>query len=320
MVDPTTLLPRTASAHEALREALSAVEAGHAVAIATVVARRGSSPATPGQKLALTFDTVKRAPIAAVGTVGGGAVEQAVLRTMLDALADPASTPRVHTFRLGASLGMCCGGAADILVEVMRAGAAVLVVGAGHVGLATSKLLAELGFSVTVCDAREPAGGEERTAAARAAGVRFVNAEHDDPEVLSTLGAAPETSAMVVMTHDHQLDQRVVEWALARGFVFVGGVGSRAKAERTRQRLEAKGFAQADIARVRMPVGTPIGARRPLEIAVAIAGELIELRARREGLVRTSPAEPAAESEEAAPAEEGAAPVSSSSPIRAAAR
>jgi xanthine dehydrogenase accessory factor len=80
------------------------------------------------------------------------------------------------------------------------------------------------------------------------------------------------------MTHDHALDQRAIEWGLRSGFAFVGGVGSRAKAERTRARLQAKGFSDADIARVRMPVGADIGARSPEEIAVAIAAELVAFR------------------------------------------
>jgi xanthine dehydrogenase accessory factor len=82
----------------------------------------------------------------------------------------------------------------------------------------------------------------------------------------------------LVMTHDHLLDQRAIEWALSRGFAFVGGVGSRAKAERTRQRLEAKGFSEADRARVRMPIGVDIGARLPDEIAVSIAAEMVAWR------------------------------------------
>ena len=83
------------------------------------------------------------------------------------------------------------------------------------------------------------------------------------------------------MTHDHQLDQAVIEWALGHGFGFVGGVGSRAKAARTRARLEAKGVGEADIARVRMPLGVDIGARSPAEIGVAIAAELVAWRAGR---------------------------------------
>ncbi|NUP12467.1 MAG: XdhC family protein [Polyangiaceae bacterium] len=287
-MDPGSILPRTAGPAEALREALAALEAGHAAAVATVVERRGSAPATPGQKLALVWNARTNEALRAVGTVGGGAIEQAVVRFMLDALADPTSQPKVHTFRLGPSLGMCCGGSADILIEVMRPGCGVLLVGAGHVGLATARLVAELGFSVVLVDARDSAADPARISELVARGVRFIGAEHDDPEVLEALASPTSSSALVVMTHDHALDQRVVEWALTRGFAFVGGVGSRAKAERTRQRLRAKGVAEADVERVKMPVGTAIGARRPLEIAVAIAGDLIEFRARREQLVRGS--------------------------------
>ncbi len=286
-MDPTSVLPRTAAPEVALREALDALARGAPVAIATVIERRGSSPATPGQKLALALDRPAGAVTLAVGTVGGGAVEQAVVRLMLESLRAPAPpAPKVHTFRLGPSLGMCCGGAADILVEVLSPPLGAVVYGAGHVGLETAHLLAHLGFAVTLADAREGAIEAARTERARASGVITMLAEHDDPE----LGAIPPaTSALLVMTHDHQLDQRVLEWGLTRGFAFVGGVGSRAKAERTRQRLEARGFSAEDIARVRMPIGVPIGARRPAEIAVAIAAELVSFRAAREGLVRSAP-------------------------------
>ena len=273
-----------------LRAALEAHAMGRAVAIATVVSRQGSSPATPGQKLAIApGDEAREASPLAVGTVGGGAVERAVITAMTDAIADSTTAPRVHTFRLGASLGMCCGGSAEILIEVLRPGLAVLLVGAGHVGVATARLLAGLEFAVTLIDGRTVATAPERVAELAKLGVRVENAEHDDPEVTSWLGVSPAAAACVVMTHDHQLDQRVIEWALASNFAFVGGVGSRAKAERTRQRLEAKNIDADARARVRMPVGLDIGARRPTEIALAIAAELVKLRSQREGLVRSAP-------------------------------
>ena len=278
--------PRGAPPEEALREALEALEGGRPVVLATVIARHGSAPSTPGQKLALVATA---AGPRAVGTVGGGAVEHAVLRAMVTALDAPEGQPRTETFRLGPSLGMCCGGSATILLEPLRPSIAVLVVGAGHVGTETGPLLARLGFRVTLVDAREEAAGEGRGAplAGESPGaLRVVCAEHDDPEVLAGLGAPPERSFCVVMTHDHQLDQAVIEWAIGRRFAFVGGVGSRAKAARTRERLRAKGVAEEDVERVRMPVGLDIGARRPAEIAVAVAGELVRLRAEREGLAR----------------------------------
>lgn len=278
--------PRSAAPEEVLREALEALARGRTVALATVIARHGSAPSTPGQKLAVVAG---EDGLSAVGTVGGGAVEHAVLRAMVASLDGDEGHPRTETFRLGPSLGMCCGGSATILLEPLRPSIAVLIVGAGHVGTETAPLLARLGFRVTLADAREEAAGEGRAAplAGDATGaLRVVCAEHDDPEVLAGLGAPPERSFCVVMTHDHQLDQAVIGWALSRGFAFVGGVGSRAKATRTRERLRARGVDEAQIARVRMPVGVDIGARRPAEIAIAVAAELVRVRAEREGLVR----------------------------------
>jgi xanthine dehydrogenase accessory factor len=291
--DLPTLLPRTAPPHEALRAALDALDQGARVVLASVVARHGSTPSTPGQKLALLDERT------AVGTIGGGAVERAVIARMLEARGDPRAIPRLEAFRLGASLGMCCGGSVEILIEPMDPLLHVLVVGAGHVGVFTAPLLAAAGFRVTLCDGREAAADPARLASfsappvegALVEPVRVVHADHDDPAVRRALPASLRRSALLVMTPDHQLDQAVVEWALAQGFGFVGGVGSRAKAARTRARLEARGVSAADVARVRMPVGLDIGARSPAEIGVAIAGELIAWRASLSELPSKPPAE-----------------------------
>jgi xanthine dehydrogenase accessory factor len=291
MADPPPILPRTAPPHEVLRAALDALDRGTRVLLASVVARHGSAPSTPGQKLALFHDGELRA----VGTVGGGAVERAVLDRMVQALDDLRAVPSVETFRLGASLGMCCGGSVDILVEPMSPLVHALVVGAGHVGVFTAPLLAAVGFRVTLCDSREEAADPARLAAFAAAPVlegsllapepvRVVHADHDDPETLRGLPPSSlSRAALVVMTHDHQLDQTVIAWALGKGFGFVGGVGSRAKAVRTRERLQAKGVPEVDVDRVRMPIGVDIGARTPAEIGVAIAGELVSWRSALDG-------------------------------------
>lgn len=233
--------------------------------MATVLERHGSAPGTPGQKLFLGADGT------CVGTVGGGAIEREVLSALRGILDDEGAKHDVREFKLGPELGMCCGGRLRVLVEPMAALVPCLVVGGGHVATATAPLLAKVGFAVTVVDARD-AWGEE----GRIPGVRCVTGEFDE------VGATVDPrGACLVMTHDHQLDQRVVEWALRRGFAYVGGVGSRAKAERTRQRLEAKGFSEADRARIRMPIGVDVGARLPDEIAVAIAAEMIAWNKRR---------------------------------------
>jgi xanthine dehydrogenase accessory factor len=255
--------PEPVGALRVLEVAVDRARRGVRGALATVLARHGSAPGTPGQKLLLTDDG------ACVGTVGGGAVEREVLAVLRSMLADGrAAKHELRSFALGAELGMCCGGSLDVLVEPIEALVPVLLVGGGHVATACAPLLAKLGFAVTVVDARDAWGKEGRLE-----GVTCVVGDYDD--VGRTI---PDHAGVLVMTHDHALDQEVIEWALRRGFAFVGGVGSRAKAKRTRDRLAHKGFPEADTSRVRMPIGVDVGARLPEEIAVAIAAEMIAWR------------------------------------------
>jgi xanthine dehydrogenase accessory factor len=257
--------PRTAPLTEVLEAAASCAAAGIRGAMATVLDRHGSAPGTAGQKLYLAADGT------CLGTVGGGAVEHAALEALEAMIADPRAKHAVREFKLGAELGMCCGGRVELLFEPIEGIVPCLVIGGGHVGTATGPLLSKVGFAVTIVDAREGWGDEQRGLH----GVTCMNGEFD--EVARDF---EPRGVCIVMTHDHQLDQRAIEWALTRNFAFVGGIGSRAKAERTRQRLEAKGFSEADRARVRMPIGVDIGARSPDEIAVSIAAELVAWRKR----------------------------------------
>lgn len=215
-------------------------------------------------------------------------MERAVLRSMAELLAAPAPLPRTDRFRLGPSLGMCCGGSGDMLLEPMTPAHHVLIVGAGHVGVFTAPLLASLGFSVTLCDARDSAANPARLPQDKpeTTPIEVLCAEHDDPVVRQALPSDLGRVAALVMTHDHQIDQAAIEWAIGAGFAFVGGVGSRAKAAKTRARLEAKGVSAEDVGRVRMPLGVDIGARTPAEIGVAIAAEIVAWRASMTGLVR----------------------------------
>ncbi len=231
-------------------------------AMATVMERHGSAPSTPGQKIWVGSDR------SCVGTVGGGAVEREIMAALLDMAGRADAKHEVRSFKLGAELGMCCGGQVVALLEPIHGLVACLIVGGGHVATASAPMLARVGFAVTVCDAREEWGKEGRIP-----GVRTIVGDHDEVGM-----EIPTSGAFLVMTHDHSLDQAAIEWALRRGFAFVGGVGSRAKAQRTRDRLAAKGFSEADIARVRMPLGVSIGARVPDEIAVSVAGEMIAWR------------------------------------------
>ncbi|GAC1351653.1 MAG: XdhC/CoxI family protein [Polyangiales bacterium] len=258
--------PRAADIADVLQAASTASGTGDRVVLATVLDRRGSAPSTAGQKLVLTESGI------ALGTVGGGAIEREVLMAMQRWLHDEESEGRaakVTTFKLGPSLGMCCGGGVDILIESIPTSPPVLLVGGGHIGTALSTLLAQSGFAVTLCDERE-SWLCQRQVDAR---VRCIEGD------FAFAGKSTSKRGMArTMTHDHQLEQRVIEWALLERFACVGGVGSRAKIAKTRARLLAKGHSEEDAQRVRMPLGLDIGARTPFEIAISIVAELIAWR------------------------------------------
>lgn len=258
-------VPHGAEPTEVLRVASDRAESGARVILATVLARRGSTPSTPGQKLLLADDGT------CVGTIGGGAIEHEALAAMRAMLDDSGAEPsRIQTYKLGVELGMCCGGSVDVLFEVLQGAIPALVVGGGHIGAIVAPLLSRSGFVVTLVDDRDGVVAEGLDA-------RLERIQGDFETVGRTVR---RTGAVLTMTHDHQLDQRVIEWALREKFAFVGGVGSRAKLARTRARLEAKSFPPEDLARIRMPLGVDIGARSPHEIAIAIVAELIAWRRR----------------------------------------
>lgn len=254
--------------------------AGGRAAVVTVVHTSGSTPRAPGARMIVHPDG------ALEGTVGGGRLEHEAIAEARRALED--GRPRFQEHNLTQELGMCCGGRVALFIEVLGGQPPLIVFGAGHVGAALTRMAAQAGFVVHVADEREELLTPERLFEARA-----LHDDLDDP----ALPFGPGTFVMVT-THDHALDQRLVEKALGRPFRWLGLIGSRRKAELTRQRLKARGFAPELIARVRTPVGLAIGAETPEEIAVSILAELI---AARRGALPEAPDRPGLETKARGP-------------------
>jgi xanthine dehydrogenase accessory factor len=85
-------------------------------------------------------------------------------------------------------------------------------------------------------------------------------------------------SYIVIVTRGHLNDEHVLALSLKTDAGYIGMIGSRSKREGVYRNLRAKGFTDADIARVYSPIGIPIGADTPEEIAVSIAAEMIKAR------------------------------------------
>jgi xanthine dehydrogenase accessory factor len=248
--------------------------AGRPAVLVTVLRAEGSTPREAGAKMVVT-------PAGITGTIGGGHLELTVIeeaRGLLERAArgEDVSTPVVRELALGPSLGQCCGGRTTVLLEpVLPVRWNVAVFGAGHVGKALMKLLADLPCAVTWIDPRP----EELPAAAPAPSVRCVLAETPVDEVAEL----PSGADVVVMTHSHALDLELVDAVLRRPDLrYLGLIGSRTKRARFLQRLEARGRTPEELARLTCPIGVAgITGKDPAVIAVAVAAELLQVQAPR---------------------------------------
>lgn len=162
----------------------------------------------------------------------------------------------------------------DFYVEPICRAGKVYLFGGGHVGRALVPVLAMLGFPVVVFDNREALAKKENYPAARE--VIFGDFGRIYEKVTLT-----ENDYAVIMTPGHHADFEILAQVLQSEASYIGCIGSKHKVAKTRELLLARGFADADIARIHSPIGLPILAETPEEIAVSIAAEMIEHRAKR---------------------------------------
>jgi xanthine dehydrogenase accessory factor len=219
------------------------------------------------------------------GTIGGGAVEHRVRAAALEVIAT--TRPQTLDVSLTRELGMCCGGSMTIFIEALRVRPPLIVFGAGHVGQAICRVAATAGFDVSVADPRDELLVPERFPDAS------LLVEDYESSDLRRLPFGPD-AFVVVATHDHQVDQALVERVLAQPFRWAALVGSRRKALLTRERCRNKGIADEAIDRLRCPAGLDIGAETPEEIAVSIVAEMVQVRRTAEAAERVTRALPAA--------------------------
>lgn len=149
----------------------------------------------------------------------------------------------------------------------------IAIFGGGHCGQALATQMALLGYDVLLLETRAavvPSGSSQGSAI-------IVSLVEDFRQAAEEIELAEQT-AVVVMTTDFPNDVRALEGALRRPFPFCGVMGSEAKLEEIRARLDALGFGPEDLARLVAPVGLPIGSHTPPEIAVSVAAQILSRR------------------------------------------
>jgi xanthine dehydrogenase accessory factor len=134
----------------------------------------------------------------------------------------------------------------------------------------------DVGYNVTIVDAREPFARSRRFSRNADVVVDWPDRYLDGVE----LGAR---DAVLVFTHDPKFDEPALVGALDTDAGYVGALGSRRTHEMRVERLRAAGVGEDEIARIHAPCGLDIGARTPSETAVSILAEVIAVRTGRSG-------------------------------------
>jgi xanthine dehydrogenase accessory factor len=246
---------------------------GTPAALAIIVAAFGSTPQKTGAKMLVKADG------STVGTVGGGTVEAQVTRAAGEVM--HSGTPRLLDLELTEDSGYLCGGHLRIYLEPVTAPPPLIIVGAGHVGLALAELAAFAGYGVTLADDREESGP------ARPGRLKLIK--------IGDFGGAfdglniTEATSIVIASRGHEHDLEAVAAALRTPAAYIGLLGSAKKRDSMAAALMARGFAREALQRVRTPVGLALGGVSPEEIAVSIVAQLIAER-RRHGLEDFGPA------------------------------
>ena len=243
--------------------ALDAIRRGEAVAMATVVEARGSTPRGVSAKMLIYADG------RTVGTVGGGDVEARVIAEARAAIA--AGQSRELACRpVDEERGDpgVCGGDMRIFVDVLTPRPTLLIVGGGHVAQAVAELGAFLGYRIAVVDERPGMVTPERFpwAETRLAG---------DPAQQIAGFPLTEHTCVVMVTPHHSLDEKVLAVMAGHPVAYVGLIGSRRRTDQTFERARKAGVPEELLAQVHTPIGLDIGAENPKEIAVSILAEII---------------------------------------------
>ena len=258
-----------------LGEISAAVERGEPVAVATLIAGPGPVGARRVIWAADAASGDNGWHSGASGTLGSARLDAAVDDDVRGMLAQGLTGVR----RYGAG-GERLGDELSVFVNSFAPAPRMLVFGAIDFAAAVARVGKFLGYHVTVCDARQ----------VFATASRFPDADQvvvDWPHRYLAGADVDSRTVICVLTHDPKFDVPLLEVALRTPAGYIGAMGSRRTHEDRLARLRELGLTEAELSRLRSPIGLDLGARAPEETSVSIAAELIQLRWGGTGLALT---------------------------------
>jgi xanthine dehydrogenase accessory factor len=210
----------------------------------------------------LNAERAARRPAILVTDIANG--EQRLVKAA-DIAKDTLRAELASHLRMGKS-GMVETGGKRLFLNVYAPTARLVIIGAVHISQALVPIAQSLGYDVTVVDPRTAFASRER--------FPDVPLIAEWPDVALPPLNVDHYTAFVALTHDPKIDDPALLHAFKCDCFYIGALGSRKTHGRRAERLKAQGARDADIARIHAPIGLPIGAVSPSEIAVSIMAEI----------------------------------------------
>jgi xanthine dehydrogenase accessory factor len=226
------------------------LDRGETFCLATVIVSP-QEDAPPGRKLIVREDG------STVGSAGSTAVDEAVRERALAVLSrNAAEAAEIRGLR--------------VFFDVLTGEPRLLVCGAGHIAVPLARYARDAGFAVTVLDDRPDFAHPSR----------FLGCQVVADDFVTALGAIPfgPTTYVVLITRGHAYGADCLAVVLPKTTAYVGMIGSRRRVRMVLGQLERRGIARERLDEVFSPIGLPIGAESPEEIALCIAAELVCVR------------------------------------------
>ena len=251
------------SIYQTIAELENKNEAG---AVCVVVRTHGSTPRRATSKM-LVYANGEIA-----GTVGGGELENRVIKEALGAIKD--GKPRFLEYSMSdpqqGDPGNC-GGQVEVFVEPLLPKPVLVVIGSGHVGKSVTWLAKWLGFRVVVSDDRSEFCNPEV----------LPEADEYQPCKMKDLPKRMQITPwtyLVLTTRGVDSDVAGLPALLETPAAYIGVIGSKRRWITTRNQLLETGISEEYLQKVHSPIGLELNAETPEEIAISIMAEIIMLR------------------------------------------
>lgn len=162
-------------------------------------------------------------------------------------------------------------GEREVFIETIAPQPHLLVFGAGHIAQPLVRIAQELGFHVTLGDARKAWATDERFPTVDRLIVGW-------PDAVFEKVALDRRTFVVLLSHDARFEDPVLAAVRKAPVAYIGALGSRRTARMRVERLTADGWSADEIGRIHAPVGIDIGAEEPAEVALSILAEITRVR------------------------------------------